>query len=266
MREEFVKVPLFDSSLPFKIDLAGISYCDGTYKVCRQKAEEGCIEYIISGSGTVKTRGKVFYAAKGDSYFLKPDDDHEYYSSADDPWVKIWINISGTLVHALTDCYSLNDHTVFHCNSQPYIAKIHQELQNKTLSPNDIISKCSLYFHELIQFLASSIESSSVASPEAKILKDFIDTNIYSVITVEELSRLIFKSPSQTIRLFKKYYNTTPYEYHMNNRLKTAATLLRNTNFSVKEIAYKLNFCDEHYFSTLFKNKTGKKPTELRTR
>ena len=263
MKEVFAGIPIQDSSLPFNVNLAGISYCDGTYHIKRQKSDVACIEYIISGTGTVITPDSVFHPNSGDTYFLKPGQNHEYFSSEDDPWVKIWINVSGELVNALTKCYNLNEQTVFCCDTSPYISKIHEVIKSQSESPGALMEKCAIHFHEMMQFLSAHAEKKSSIPEDIQKLKDYIDTNIYSPLSINTLSSLIYKSPSQTISLFKKYYHLTPYEYHLENRIKTATSLLKNTSFSVKEIAYKLNFCDEHYFSSIYKRKTGFKPSEV---
>ena len=118
--------------------------------------------------------------------------------------------------------------------------------------------------HEILLFLYENSDSKPSYSTEAEIIKNYIDSNISDEISIDKLSGLIFKSPSQTIRIFKKQLGITPYEYHMKNRIEKAISLLHETNKPVKEIAFNLGFCDEHYFSNIFKKKTGKTPTEYR--
>jgi AraC-like DNA-binding protein len=43
-----------------------------------------------------------------------------------------------------------------------------------------------------------------------------------------------------------------------------AKTLLINSNLSIKEIAYDLGFEYPHYFSRIFKSKTGQTPVAYR--
>ena len=75
---------------------------------------------------------------------------------------------------------------------------------------------------------------------------------------------MVFLSESQIIRIFKKDLSVSPYEYILDQKLAQARLLLRSTGLMVKEIAFQLGFCDEHYFSSLFKQKTGKTPTAYR--
>lgn len=265
MREEFIQIPVTDPNLPFSITLAGISYCDGTYKIVRKNSKIACIEYIIKGSGTININGKVYYPKEGESYFLPQGTDHEYFSSSDDPWEKVWVNVSGELVSTLAKIYRIDKHILFDCDASLYILRMHEILKNTTLLPDEAMKKCLVYFLELVQFLSQNNKQGQISVPaNAQLLKNYIDSNIYSQITIDDLAKLIFKSKSQTIRIFKSAFGVSPYDYYMDNRIKKAVYLLENTAFSIKEIAFKLGFCDTHYFSSLFKKKTGKSPRDYR--
>ncbi|MBQ4087516.1 MAG: helix-turn-helix transcriptional regulator [Clostridia bacterium] len=83
---------------------------------------------------------------------------------------------------------------------------------------------------------------------------------------MEELCESVSKSESQAIRVFKNSYKVTPYSYLLDKRIDLSKQLLKNTNFSVKQIAYSLCFSDEFYFSNIFKKKVGISPSEFRKR
>ena len=265
MKEDYVDLIVFDRSLPFYIDLAGISYCDGGFFVRRPQSTVSSIEYIISGNGTVKSNGKTFHPHAGDTYILYAGDDHEYYSSKDDPWVKIWITVSGKMALSLAEMYGVRQSTVFHCNSESFIRRIHQELARKDIPPAEITDKAALIFHEFMQFLHNhNNDDQTGISPEALQMKNYIDMHISEPLIINELANQIFKSPAQSIRIFKKSYGCTPYDYYLNAKLEKAESMLKGTNFSIKEISYRLGFCDEHYFSGLFSRKTGQSPSKYR--
>lgn len=141
---------------------------------------------------------------------------------------------------------------------------MHEILADSSLTSDEIAKKVSVIFFELVQCLSENTEKKDKIPPDAETMKNYIDTNIYKSITIDDLASLIYKSPAHTIRIFKNAYGVTPYEYYVDNRIKKAISLLKDTMFSVKEIAYMLSFCDEHYFSNIFKQRTGKKPTDYR--
>ena len=51
----------------------------------------------------------------------------------------------------------------------------------------------------------------------------------------------------------------------MTLKVNTAKILLKDTKMQIREIAEKLSICDEHYFSALFKSRTGTTPREYRS-
>ena len=103
--------------------------------------------------------------------------------------------------------------------------------------------------------------SETKISSDAIILKNYIDAHPKENISIKTLSKLIFKSESQTNRIFKKNFSITPYEYILNNKISRAKLILQNSNISIKEISFMLGFSDEHYFSNIFKKKTGISPS-----
>ena len=96
MREDIVSFAE-NKNMPFRVLMCGISYCDYSYRIERKNSELNVIEYIISGTGTVNDNGRIFNPREGDIYFLKRGENHLYYSDADEPWTKIWLNFSGRL-------------------------------------------------------------------------------------------------------------------------------------------------------------------------
>ena len=97
MREEFILPPPFSADAPFQLRLAGVSYCDGSYRIERETADFSVVEYIERGTGTLEIDGRQFHPAAGDLYFVPEGSPHRYWSDAKDPWVKLWMNFSGVL-------------------------------------------------------------------------------------------------------------------------------------------------------------------------
>lgn len=259
--EDVVFVCPYTPEMPFYCHICGISYCDGEYFISRKKSNIYCIEYVISGTGTVKTNGKTFYPKKGDVYMLMKDKEHIYYSDKKEPWTKIWFNISGSLADKLMRIYNPAGETLFE-NADVYdeFAEFIEMAKNKNMPGKKIMDECSVIFHRILiklQKIQPKTESDAV--------RDYIDAHICEPIRIEDLASLIYRSRSQTIRIFKKRYGITPYQYILNGKAEAAKSMLLNTNMSVKEIAFELSFADEHYFSNVFKKITGMTPKKYKT-
>ena len=74
----------------------------------------------------------------------------------------------------------------------------------------------------------------------------------------------MFISRAHLIRVFKQNKGITPYQFLLNEKIKIAKALLSTTEMSIKSISDKLCFADEHYFSHLFKQKTGLSPLKYK--
>ncbi len=67
-------------------------------------------------------------------------------------------------------------------------------------------------------------------------------------------------------RKFKEHAGTAPHRYHRLHVVNLAARMLDSTDLKSAEIARTLGFCDEAYFSRVFKQVTGRSPREYRRR
>jgi len=257
-----------DEELPFFIDMAGISYCDGSYHICRPSSSIYCFEYILEGTGVVKTRGEEFHPSKGDVYFLHAGDNHDYYSDSLQPWTKIWFNAKGPLLETLIQAYGLTDVNFMRsCNVSRYFQQILDIVNYPGLSIFAIMNQSALVFHNLLQSLWAyhygRQKEVNISEPAARV-KKYLDLNIEKKISIGELANLNFLSPSQIIRVFKKTYGISPYDYLLQRKMELACLLLCNSHLMIREIAFKIGFSDEHYFSSAFKKNIGLSPREYR--
>lgn len=266
MKEEFIYCPPEDSTDILGFDMAGTSYCDGSYGIIRPKSELFVFEYVLSGTGTIFHNEQKYTASAGEVYFLQQGVSHRYFSSAEDPWVKIWFNLKGTLPQHLLEVYPL-DQVVYPGTEQleEYFHAFHGELASGR-PPQEIQQSCALLLHRIISATYyNSLSEPRQESDDAFKIKRYLNQHILDTVDLSDLCGHIFKSKAQVIRQFKKAYGITPYAYLLDIKLQYAKKMLTQTNLPVKEIASKLNFADEHYFSTYFKQIEKLTPSMFRT-
>ncbi len=83
--------------------------------------------------------------------------------------------------------------------------------------------------------------------------------------SVEELADKLNVSRVQLYRKVKAILGMSISDHINNIRLEKAATMLRESEMNISEIAYSLGFSSPNYFSTAFKNKFGISPKEYKT-
>jgi AraC-like DNA-binding protein len=91
-----------------------------------------------------------------------------------------------------------------------------------------------------------------------------IRESLESELTIQQIAADQGVSYSSFRKLFKEFTGISPALYQQDLKLQRAKELLTTTTLSIKEIAYQLNFESPDYFSSKFRSKTGKKPSEFR--
>jgi AraC-like DNA-binding protein len=91
-----------------------------------------------------------------------------------------------------------------------------------------------------------------------------IRQELESDLTIQQVADELGVSYSNFRKLFKEYTGISPALYQQDLRLQRAKELLSTTDMSIKEIAYQLNFESPDYFSSKFRAKVGRKPSEFR--
>lgn len=83
-------------------------------------------------------------------------------------------------------------------------------------------------------------------------------------ITIDDICRAIYLSPSYFSRMFKNKTNMTPYKFLLELRLEKAKELLSESSFSIEEVSRLCGFANPAHLSTAFKESKGVSPTEYR--
>jgi len=252
--------------LPFVIEMAGTSYCDGSYRIFRQHADLAVFEYVLKGTGTVIEDQQAIHPGPGDVYILHPNCRHEYYADPDDPWEKIWFNIRGPVVDGLLQAYQLQRiNLVRHCPDQ--IAGLFRQFLQEAQTEHPIhaiYDHCALIFHELLNALAHQVRQTGTAPGEAERLQAFIQSHLFDPVKLTDMARHIYRSPDYAIRIFREAFHQTPYAYLAGCRIEAAKQLLSGTHLPLQEIAARLCYADQHYFANVFRQSTGLTPRQFR--
>jgi two-component system response regulator YesN len=93
---------------------------------------------------------------------------------------------------------------------------------------------------------------------------DYIRNNFQTDLGVEQTAEQVGLSVSYFSLLFKQKTGLTFLDYVTNVRMEYACLFLRNTDLKTYEIAEKVGYTDQRYFSQVFKRKMKKTPSEYR--
>ncbi len=225
------------------------------------------IHYFLGGDG-VFTNDRTRYTVNPGMLFVTPPASiHNINATARDPvtYYAILMELDGSdgeLRHLLDD----------HLVKGPFRVGTNyrfffEEVKEKALSDNH--NRHQSACHQMASLLFQ-IEGGEKALPREHASRHLekalriMHREVFSVMTLEELSQDLNLTPSYLIRLFKSRMRQTPMRYYMKLKIEAASAMLTCTDETVKAISDRLAFSSEFHFSKQFKAHTGLSPTAYR--
>lgn len=109
------------------------------------------------------------------------------------------------------------------------------------------------------------VEITSLDEKLVQKATDYVDKNLSdSTISVETMARELGMSRVQLYKRLLPITGSTPSEFIRQIRLRRAEQLLRESQFSVSEVAYRVGFNNPRYFSKYFKDMYGVMPSQYK--
>lgn len=266
-KEKIVYVSDLEHSGMFNCILAGITYPNPDYKISKAPSDHYVFEYVISGKGWIEIGGKKFPVSAGQFYCIKKGTYCTYYADPVDPYEKIWINTNGEAVSRLFDYFMLDYVYTAEANVLDLFCEIHDKLCQLNLSNASEINSdiVSLMFKILMNatkdtFFPVSVDKNAL---DEKI-RAYIDSNIYTDISLDQISEVLGYTKMHIIRVFKNRFGTTPMQYLIDKKIGIAQSLLSETLMPIKDIAELLRYSNTQHFSSSFKAAVGCTPNKFR--
>lgn len=161
------------------------------------------------------------------------------------------------------------ENTINECLGQivrEYEQRIDKHSQRVIVSTLELLLNYALRFYER-QFNTRRGQSRDIISAFSKELKAWFGdgrTLEHGLPTIQHFSESANLSQHYFSDLIKKETGRSPRDHINEYVVERAKSLLLGSEQSVSEIAYKLGFNYPHYFTRLFKAKTGHTPVEYR--
>ena len=175
--------------------------------------------------------------------------DYDYQSSPH----RFDFNLKQIQVHQLLGHYRDSIKTLL---DHPELAD--EELIKNKLREFIILMTKTLNVPSELDFLAAMFK------PNFAKFEEVIQNNLYANLNVEELARLCHMSVSTFKRKFTEVYASSPLKYFRQLKVTKAMDLLKNKERRISDIAYDLGFESPTAFNRVFKQQTGKRPSDFR--
>lgn len=223
--------------------------------------------YIDHGSMQMNVDGQDYCLSKYDLMVYYPEQFHSHYTDLDQncSYLTVIFRMDDALDESLKN-------RVFHTRKD-----IYQVLCRfmKAVQTDDYLNQelSILYFKEVLILLHQfdyKEEIDAGVNPmqlhyENTLLNEiivYINNNIYSAFTVEDLCTKFSVSRSSLQNLFRTNLHISPKQYISNLKLNQAKLLIQEHSRTISEISDMLGFTSIHYFSRKFKTQYGMSPTD----
>ena len=220
------------------------------------------IHYVLSGHGYFNNH----IVKKGQGFLITPGMSEHYYPDSKTPWAFLWIILNDSVNNnAIFKEYNANPKTnIFEYNN------IYQLIQMKDIiiKNNDNIYNSSelfeMFLHIFNNHNISKNEKKDAESMYYHYAVNFINSNIFRKITIDELTNILGISQPYLYKIFIKKCSMSPKNYIDKIKIQKAMELLLETSMPLTEIAHSIGIEDGISLSKFFKKKTGLSPTEFR--
>ncbi len=101
-------------------------------------------------------------------------------------------------------------------------------------------------------------------SSELTAARDYVAEHLEGLCTVQDLAEHVGLSPSRLRARFRAELGVSPSEYILRRRIDRAIEWMIDTDFTITDIAHRLDFSSSQYFATVFKRFMTCSPSKFR--
>ena len=228
--------------------------------------------YIDDGSFTISSGGQSYDVAPGDLVIINCNEVHYFANRHSGRYMTVIINPKFfedvDFKNILLKPYIKADSHTANC-----IKEIFREKEQQ-LPGYDMKIKSLTY--ELIAQLVRNHTAEKLSETDAlarnkKITRitrilHYISLHYSTDISTSELAREFNFSEHYFCHFFKEHTGQSPVSYINRYRVQKASVMLRNTDYTIADIASATGFDDTNYFSRIFKKYMGQSPSTYKKR
>ena len=223
--------------------------------------------YIDHGSMETIVENQEYHLEKYDLMVYAPGQFHSHFTRSDQncSYLTVIFRMNDALPESLQN-------RIFHSRKDIYqvLCRFMKAIQSDDYLCNEL---SILYLKEVMILLHQFDRKQAMdagANPmqvhyEHTLLNEilvYINNNIYTAFTVEDLCSKFSVSRSSLQNLFRSNLNISPKQYISEKKLSQAKKLIQEHKHTISEISDMLGFTSIHYFSRKFKTQYGVSPTD----
>lgn len=220
--------------------------------------------WVISGKGSVFQENRWRTARSHHVFIYRPGDLHQLRAE-NETWEYRWFTVHEGLTDALVKSFGVVPSFPRNVGLCPHELFLKLEAQIQNHRANAELEATATAFELITRALSTQrsipTDQNTLVSKVVHALESLSADPLFSI---EGLADSLKIHRSSLTRQFSAQTGLSPVEYLLNIRIQRAASLLRETNESIAEIARKSGFTDPNYFARIFRKRTELSPKGFR--
>lgn len=229
------------------------------------------IVYISKGKGFFSSDStKMTSISKGQVIFLFPGQWHTYCPLKETGWNEYYIGFEGKIIDTIVANnfispenqilkVGVNEDLVNLFSTAIKVAK-----EDKTAAQQNLAGIAFNILGAILSLAQNRNFESRESAQKIEQAKVIMTENVHKNIDIKGIAINLGISYSLFRKTFKEYTGYAPAQYFQELKLRKAKEFLAETNHTIKEISYDLNFSSYEYFLSFFKKRVGYTPMEYR--
>ena len=253
-----IVLPLFPFCMEEEIRTGNYWYKDNfTRYLLIVVCMKGNILFRFAERDIVLTKGEVLIVPPGTPYLLQNADEDSSH--------KVVIEFIGKNMFSDSETLGLN--CIMHLKTKEYskfagrIREIGDLLHTQNKQDIPLIVGLSYRFCTELSLLQDQESRAGSILHQAQMI---LESDLSTKISLNELAARLHCSKTLINKLFRQELNTTPLQYRLEKKIACARCWLSSTTLTIKEIAFRLGYCDQFYFSNEFHRITGESPRTVK--
>ena len=255
----------------FHLVQVGRRYCESRARIgTHWQGDYYEMTVVTGGGGYISTNGVETEVKAGDIYLSFPSELHDLRASENGKFEYDFFAFSPSegfceeLKRLSFDFYSPTLRVFTDERVAELVATIISEVSKESLHSKELVSGVfsQIIVYTLRSFAKTERSTANISDAEVfcQQIMTYIDTNVYSLSNLGELSEKFGYNYSYISALFKKTTGNTLLDYHRKRKLEVARALLNDGKVTVSRIAEKLGYSSPFAFSASFKKMYGISP------
>lgn len=258
--------PLADRQVPLKVTNCGFDLMRaGVYRQ-RENSDVCSFELVNEGEVVYATRGVVHRCRPGDLFIIHMGSD--YRMECVSPLAKVsCVGFAGSLLNEiLADLHLHRADCLRPGDPEPFSAQFELIAQLAAQSGPGQLTDIAAEGYRLLLRVSGELRRGGEPPPLFREIVAMFRSRLGERLRMDAAAKKYNLSQSAFFGLFRRYLGITPAEYLTRLRIQYAERLLRESEFSIKEIASRCGYDNQMYFSQVFRARTGVSPTGFRRR